>query len=76
MPVANSSEKNALGNSSAIALTRAGLEVGALRAKSTVSGLQDPGLRVQSGVLTNSEKALSVEFYSSVQQLPIAENRI
>jgi hypothetical protein len=35
MPVANSRAKNALGNSLAIAVIRAGLEVGALGAKST-----------------------------------------
>jgi hypothetical protein len=47
MPVANASEINTLGNSSTIALPRAGLEVGALRAKSTDRGLPDPGLRVE-----------------------------
>ncbi len=40
-------EKNTFGHASAIARTRAGLEVGALSAKSTRSGLQDPGLCVQ-----------------------------
>jgi hypothetical protein len=51
MPVANLKAKNALGNSSTIALTRAGLEVGALGAKSTVSGLPDLGLCVPSDPL-------------------------
>jgi hypothetical protein len=45
MPVANSSEQNALGNSSAIAL----------RAQSTVSGLPDPGLRVPSDQLDGAD---------------------
>jgi hypothetical protein len=51
MPVANSSENHALGNSSPIALPRAGLEVGTLSAKSTDRGLQNPGLRVPSDQL-------------------------